>query len=815
MKNLKKGNQNRWGYFDKEAQEYVIIDPRTPTPWMNYLFNDDYYCLISNTGGGYSFYKSARDYRILRMRLNSIPFDRPGRYIYIRDRRSGDYWSTGWAPVMPSLDKYFYRCRHGFGYTIIEGEKEDIFTQVTYTVDEKEPVELWELELINKSKDKKEITIFPYAEFCLFQALHDMQNFQYTYNVAQCEIEGSIIHHVTNAYNRPYYSFFAASEEPSGFDTDRESFIGLYRSEANPQVVEEGRCNQSTISGGNPVAVFSLDIDLKPGEKRSFVFIVGYHEDGKDGARKLTKKFARPGVGGELVHKWREYWKSILSSNQVDSPDDDFNLCYNQWIPFQTQVTFRVSRGPSIYEGGIGRGMGTRDSSQDILGALYLTPEKTGPLLLNIGKIQFKEGRICHQFFPLTGEAEGKDIYSDTVLWFIMAVIEYIKYTADWDILNAPVAWVDDKKTASLYEHLLRGIEYTIKNKGEHGLPLILLADWNDMLKISGLDYGADKKEYYNLRAESVMVAFMLYKVLADMKELAKRIGKADDASGFAKEAKDLKKSVEKYTWDGEWFLRAFDNEGKSVGSKTNKEAQIFLNAQTWAVLSGMEKEELGREAMQSTSERLDTKYGLILLDPPYDGWQKENPAITTYPPGLKENGGIFCHANPWAVIAECELGDGDRAYEYFKKLMPTTHDKMQDIYKVEPYVYAQMMAGRHHPQFGMARNSWLTGAASWNYIAAASYILGIKADFDGLRFDPCLPSHWEKCEIKRKFRDIIFNISISKPRRICRAPRKNGKIRGLTITTSFGQLKDNLLLIDKGDKFPKEVDISIAISGE
>jgi len=806
-------DERTWGHFDVENREYVITDPRTPTPWMNYLFNDDYYCLISNTGGGYSFYKSARDYRLLRMRLNSVPFDRPGRYIYVRDRESGEYWSTGWAPVMPDLDNYSYKCRHGLGYTIIEGATGGIQTSVTYTVDLCEPVELWACRVTNTGDKPRKLTLLPYAEFCLFQALHDMQNFQYTYNVARCDVEDNIIHHVTAAYDRPWYSFFAASQSPSGFDTDRECFMGAYRSEANPQAVEAGKLTNSLILGGNPIACFSFEVELAPGASKELVFILGYHADGKKGARQYTKRFARTGVGDELVAAWRKYWGNVLSANQIETPDEDFNLVVNQWLGYQSQVTFRLSRGVTIYEGGISRGMGMRDSSQDVLGALYLTPYKPRGLLLSLGQIQFREGSMYHQFFPMSGEGDGGNSFSDDALWYILAVVEYIKATGDWDILKAEFPWADDEKPSAMHEHLLAAIRYTQKMQGPHGLPLILLADWNDMLQISGITWGDDHHGRDNLRAESVMVAFLYYKALTEMSQLARRTGSDEQAAEFLTERARLQKAIDEHAWDGAWYRRAFDNESNPVGAAGAEEAEVWLNAQTWAVLSGAAVSERASKAMQTVADRLETDYGLILLDPPYSHWKPESPSITTYPPGLKENGGIFCHTNPWGVIAECLIGNGDKAMDYFRRIMPTTHQKMQETYKAEPYVYAQMIAGKHHPQFGLARNSWLTGAVAWNYVAASSYIMGVRADYDGLRIDPCMPADWTTCKIRRRFRQTMFNITIDKPKGLCRASRdEDGKVTGVKITSDFGTAEGNLLLIDPAAKAPAEVNVAVEI---
>jgi len=805
--------EKQWGHFDIAQREYVITDPMTPTPWMNYLFNDDYYCLISNTGGGYSFYKSARDYRLLRMRLNSVPFDRPGRYIYVRDRENGNYWSTGWAPVMPSTEEFSYKCRHGFGYTIIEGEMDKIKTEVTYTVAEKEPFEIWSMKVENKDSKGRKLTFFPYAELCLFQAMHDMQNFQYTYNVARCEVEDNIIHHVTAAYDRPYYSFFAASESPNSYETDREVFIGNYRSESNPVAVENGQCSNSDIVGGNPIASFAIDVDLAPGETKELVFMVGYHEDGKAGAKAYTEQYCRPGIGSELVSYWREYWNEILSANQIETPDEDFNLVVNQWLAYQSQVTFRVSRGPSIYEGGIGRGMGTRDSSQDILGALCLTPDQPRDLLLSLGQIQFREGSMYHQFFPLSGEGDGGNSFSDDSLWYIMAVAEYIKASGDWGILETEYSWADDETLTPMYDHLVTAIKYTQQMKGPHGLPLILLADWNDMLQISGMVWGDDHHGRDNLKAESVMVAFLYYRALADMVELAKRTGRESDAADFSAELNMLKEKIDEHAWDGNWFRRAFDNNSEPLGTAGAEEAEVWLNAQTWAILSGAEQGDRAKEAMEIVKDRLSTEYGLILLDPPYSHWIPESPSITTYPAGLKENGGIFCHTNPWGVIAETMIGNGDQAFDYFKKIMPTTHQEMQETYKAEPYVYAQMIAGKHHPQFGLARNSWLTGAVAWNYVAATNYIMGVKADYEGLRIDPCMPADWDHCKVQRKFRGIMFDITIDKPAGICRASREGYNISGLEIETDFGVVEGNLLKITDSGQTPAKVEVRVKIS--
>jgi cellobiose phosphorylase len=430
-----------------------------------------------------------------------------------------------------------------------------------------------------------------------------------------------------------------------------------------------------------------------------------------------------------------------------------------------------------------------------------------------LGAIQFREGSMYHQFFPLSGEGDGGNSFSDDALWYVMTVAEYIKATGDWAVLAVDVPWSDDPVPSPLYEHLLAAIRYTQRMRGPHGLPLILLADWNDMLQISGMTWGEDHHGRDNLRAESVMVAFLYRKALTEFAELARRTGRADQAEEFIAERAALQENIDRHAWDGAWFRRAYDNDGNVLGGAGAPEGEVWLNAQTWAVLSGAATGDRARQAMQTVADRLETKYGLILLDPPYPHWIKENPSITTYPPGLKENGGIFCHTNPWGVIAHCLLGNGDQAMDYFRRIMPTTHQQMQETYRAEPYIYAQMIAGRHHPQFGLARNSWLTGAVAWNYVAASNHIMGVQPDYEGLRFDPCLPAAWTTCQVRRQFRGILFDVTIEKQAGICRAARDGDRITGIAIRSDYGTVEGNLLKLDPTVPAPATVKVAVRIS--
>jgi len=743
----------KYGYFDETRREFVITRPDTPTPWINYLGSEEYCALMSNTAGGYSFHQDPRDKRITRFRYNSIPPDRPGRYIYVTEPKTGEYWSATWQPVV-GRKNYKYECRHGLGYTVVKSKYKGISTQTTYFVPLGENLEFWALRITNDTNRSRKLKLFTYAEFCLWHAEMDMTDFQYTLNIAKARREGNAIFHETeyapNA-GRFNLAFFASNKRISGHDCDREAFIGPYRSEENPLAVTEGKSFNSFASGGNPVASVSLDVSLKKGESKEIIFMLGVASK-KNEAKALIKKYSKPNAVRRSLESLKTYWEDSLGTYQARTPDEDVNAMVNTWNQYQCRTTFNWSRFASYYEAGIGRGMGFRDSNQDTLGVVHTIPKRVKVRIKELASNQFKNGSSYHKFFPLTKTGE-KGGYSDDPLWLILSTAGYVKETRDFAFLNEHVKYIDGGK-GSVYEHLKRAIDFVESEKGPKGFTLMRFADWNDCLNL-GID---------NERAETAWVPELEYLAIMEFIRLAEARKNKKDVRKYSALAAKIKKNFNKKAWDGSWYIRGIDRHGKAVGSKKNKKGKIYLNTQTWAVMSGIAGEKTARVAMDMVKRYLDTKHGIMLMAPAYDEFDPVLGAITTFAPGLKENGGIFCHSNPWAMIAEAKLGRGDRAFEYYKKILPSVKNRIADTHKTECYIYSQFITGRDNPHFGKARNSWLTGTAAWNMVAISQYILGVRPEYKGLAVDPCIPHKWKEFSVRRKFRNAIYEIEVTNP---------------------------------------------------
>lgn len=745
-----------YGYFDEKNKEYVIKRPDTPRPWINYLGLDEYCAMISNTCGGYSFHKDPRDRRILRYRYNNLPQDRPGRYIYLRDNSTKEYWSTAWQPAKKDLEVYKYECRHGLGYTKISSSYQGIETKATYFVPLKENLEVWILHLKNTTDSQRNLSLFTYIEFCLWQAVMDMQDFQYSLNISRAECVQDAIYHLTYYYPRAgfkTFAYFAANKKLSGFDTDREAFIGNYRDESNPLVVEKGESFNSLNRGGNPIGSHHIKLKLGPNQEERLVFILGI-EESKARSRQKIKEYANAEYALKKLGELKEKWASNLANLEVQTPDKEFNTMAGTWNQYQCRITFNWARSASFYESGIGRGIGFRDSNQDCLGVLHAIPSSVKQRIIDLAKNQFKAGNSFHQYFPLT-KAGDKTGYSDDHLWLIVSTTNYIKETGDLDFLRVKVPFADEG-SGSIYKHLIAAVEYSFRNCGRHKMPLLGYADWNDCLNNLGKE------------AESVWVAQFLCYVTKELAILAGLIGKKKDAVRLNKLYAGMSTNINKRAWDGSWYIRVFDEYGKPVGSKKCKEGgKIYLNTQSWAVLSGTADSQRAFKCMGAVKKNLVTEHGIKLLSPAYKTFYPYIGAIGTFAPGLKENGGIFCHANPWVVIAETKLKRGDLAFSYYKKILPAARNSIAHIQKTEPYVYSQFIAGDESPQFGMSRNSWLTGSASWNLVAATSYILGIRPDYKGLLIEPCIPRSWDSFKVKRVFRGAAYQIEVFNPKHL------------------------------------------------
>ncbi|MEM2972144.1 MAG: glycosyl transferase [Candidatus Bathyarchaeia archaeon] len=783
-----------YGYFSQDNKEYIIVRPDTPTPWINYLSNGEYCAIISNTAGGYSFHIDPKDRRILRYRYNNVPVDRPGRYLYIRDNKTGEYWSPTWQPMLKQLSKY--ECRHGLGYTRICSSYSNIEAEVTYFVPLDENLEIWMLTLKNVSNKESELTVFSYAEFCLWLAEQDQNDLQWIQfrGIAKYE-DGIIFQHFFDLSTG--YTFFASNGVVTGYDCNREKFIGLYHSESNPLAVERGQCFNSESIGGNPIAATSNLVKLSPGETKTIIFVLGVAKE-KSEAKKYVQKYKEKANVDAEFQRLGEFWDAYLSNFQADTPDKEFNTVINVWNPYQCRTTFEWSRYASLYETGTGRGIGFRDCNQDSLGVVHALPKRVRQRILDLAKLQFEDGHVYHLYFPLTEEGgfpyyTKKDMpfFSDDHLWLILSTCEYIKETGDINILNENVEFVEGS-SAGLYEHLKRSIDFTLNHMGNHGLPLLGTADWNDPQHLPGP----------NNAAESVFSAMLLHKALLELVDLCGECKREDDAKKFAAIANKVKTRVNEVAWDGEWYIRAFDDSGNPIGSSKRKEGKIYINAQSWAVISQIAPKERAIQCMDSVKKHLDTQYGLMLLAPAYSRHYPEIGDLTGYIPGLKENASIWSHVNAWAILAECMLGRGDQAYEYYKKLAPTTKNKIAEIHQTEPYVYAQTIAGKDHPNFGMARNSWLTGTASWMMKVATNWILGIRPQYHGLLVDPCIPKTWTKFTVTRRFRNTTYEIRVENPSQTSKGIREvtvNGKKIKDNLIPSFADGKKHTVLVTMG----------------
>ncbi|OPJ61550.1 GH36-type glycosyl hydrolase domain-containing protein [Clostridium oryzae] len=781
----------KFGKFDDANREYVINTPETPYPWINYLGSQDFFGLISNTSGGYCFYKDARLRRITRYRYNNIPVDNGGRYFYIVDDK--DYWTHSWMPVKKNLD--FYECRHGLGYTKICGERNGVKVDQLSFVPINTNCEVHSITVTNTSKANKSLKLFSYIEFCLWEANDDMTNFQRNYSTGEVEVKGSAIYHKTEyRERRDHYSFYSMNEEMDGFDTDRESFIGLYNGLEAPKAVLEGKSYNSMASGWWPIASHRKDIELKPGESKTLIFVLGYVENAeeekweskgiinKEKAEKIISKFKTVEDVEKAFNELKDYWTKLLSKYQVKSKEEKMDRMVNIWNQYQCMVTFNMSRSASYFESGIGRGMGFRDSNQDLLGFVHQIPERARQRILDIAATQFEDGSAYHQYQPLTKKGNN-DIgsgFNDDPLWLIIGVIAYIRESGDVSILDEIVPF-DNSETnkATLMEHLKRSFDHVINNLGPHDLPLIGRADWNDCLNLNcfsktpGESFQTSENQSGG-KAESVFIAGLFVLAGKQYAALCNFIKDSKEAERADKEVKKMIETTEKYGYDGEWFLRAYDFYGDKIGSKENEESKIFIEPQGMCVMAGIGKENgLAEKALNSVIKHLDTKYGIVLNDPPYSKYYINLGEISSYPEGYKENGGIFCHNNPWVACAEAEIGRGDRAFEIYRKIAPAYLEDISEIHRLEPYVYSQMVAGKAAPRFGEAKNSWLTGTAAWNFITISQWILGIKPDFDGLIVDPCIPAVWDGYTITRGFRDDVYEIEIKNPNHVCKGVAK------------------------------------------
>ena len=772
----------KYGYFDDKAKEYVITTPRTPLPWINYLGSNDFFTLISNTCGGYSFYKDAKLMRITRYRYNNIPADSNGKYYYIND--DGIIWNPGTMPSATETDTY--ECRHGLGYSRFRASKNKLEAELLAFVPVDAACEINYLKLKNDSDSVKNISLFSYVEFCLWNAVDDSTNFQRNLSIGEVEVHGSTIYHKTEyRERRKHYSFFTVNTQVNNFDTSRDAFLGEGNGNAFPEAVRRKRCSNSVASGWYPIASHQIDITLAPGEEKEFVFMLGYCENPADDkweapgvinktpAKALIERFNTTEKAMQAFTGLNEYWNDLLARFVVSSENEHIDRMANIWNQYQCMVTFNMSRSASYYESGTGRGMGFRDSCQDLLGFVHLIPERARERILDIASTQFPDGSAYHQYQPLTkqGNLDVGSGFNDDPLWLIAAVTAYIRETGDYGILDEQVPF-DCKKGSEvpLFEHLERSFHFTVTHLGPNNLPLIGRADWNDCLNLNC--FSSEPGESFQTTgpsegpvAESVFIAAMLVKYGREFEELCRRTGHDELAAEAEKSVKEMYQAVLESGWDGEWFVRAYDAQSTKVGSKECEEGKIFIEPQGFCVMAGIGKEEgLAEKALDSVQKYLETKYGIMILQPAYTRYHLELGEISSYPPGYKENAGIFCHNNPWISIAETVIGRGNRAFEIYRKICPSYVEEISEVHRTEPYVYSQMVAGADAPRFGEAKNSWLTGTAAWTFVNLSQALLGIQPGYDGLIIDPCLPDKFGNFKVNRRFRDAEYHIEIRKP---------------------------------------------------
>ncbi len=775
----------KFGYFDDANREYVITRPDTPLPWINYLGCEEYFGLISNTAGGYTFFRDARLRRLTRYRYNNVPFDTGGRYLYLRDAASGEFWSPTWQPTQTDLQDY--TCRHGMGYTKIGSTYAGISAEVRYFVPLDETLEIWQATITNRRAEPANLSLFSGIEFCLWDANDDATNFQRNFSTGEVEVVGSVIYHKTEyRERRNHFAYFACSAEVAGFDTQRDAFLGAYRSWNRPAVVERGQSANSVAHGWAPVGSHHVKLALQPGESRDIIFLLGYHENPRDQkfnpplsniinkstVEPVIARYLNPANVQDAFDHLVGYWKQLLGGLQVQTPDQNTNRMVNIWNAYQCMITFNMSRSASFFESGIGRGMGFRDSNQDLLGFVHMVPRRARERILDIAATQLETGGAYHQYQPLTKRGNNMvgGNFNDDPLWLVLAVAAYIKETSDWTILDELTPYDNQPGTEQpLYDHLQRSLQHTLDRLGPHGLPLIGRADWNDCLNLN--TFSEEPGESFQTTtnkdgqvAESVFIAGLFVLAAREMAQLTAARGLAAASEFYQTAATAMEATTLQHGWDGNWFLRAYDDFGSKLGSRECEEGQIFIEPQGMCVMAGIGYDGgYAHKALASVQERLATLHGIVLQQPAFTRYYLNLGEISTYPPGYKENAGIFCHTNPWLMIAETRLGHADQAFQYYTAINPSARESISEIHRCEPYVYAQMIAGKDAPTHGEAKNSWLSGTAAWNYVAISQWILGIRPTYGGLEIAPVIPTDWPGFSATRNFRGVTYNIKVER----------------------------------------------------
>lgn len=777
----------RYGYFDDDNREYVIDRPDVPVSWTNYLGVKDLCTVISHNAGGYSFYKSAEHGRITRFRPNGVPLDRPGHYVYLRDDETGDYWSISWQPVGKDLTQARYQCRHGLSYSRFSCDFRDIHAEQLLFIPIDDDVELWDVIIKNNSHRRRKLSIFSYVEFSFQHIEIDNQNFQMSLYASGSNYLDGIIEY--DFYYEPWnYQFMAANFEPDSYDGVRDRFLGSYRTETNPIAVERGYCQNSTELGGNHCGALHQRFTLEPGEERRVIFMLGVGSRAEKG-RLIKQKYSDLKTVDDAFQELKAYWHRKLAALQVKTPHAGMNTMLNTWTIYQAETCVVWSRFASFIEVGGRTGLGYRDTSQDAMSCIHTNPGKCQQRILELLHGLTSMGYGLHLFDPEVFKPQEEklpgvklptvkptpkpsdiihgleDVCSDDALWLVATVCEYVKETGDFGFFEQIVPYAD-KGEGTVYEHLQRILDFSSEHIGGHGICQGLRADWNDCLNLGG--------------GESAMVSFMHYWALNIFIEAAQFLGRTADVQKYSAIAARVKQACEEMLWDGQWYIRGFTKTGRKIGTQTSNEGKLFLNSQSWAVYSGVASAERGRICMDAVDRYLYSKYGLHLVWPAYSQPDDEIGYITRVYKGIKENGSIFSHPNPWAVIAECILGRGDRAMKFYDAILPYHQNDLIEIREAEPYSYCQFIMGRDHSAHGRARHPWLTGTAGWFYFAATHFMLGLRVGFHGLTIDPCIPADWSQFEIQRQWRGATYNITVKNPHRVMKGVksiRLNGQM--------------------------------------
>jgi len=796
----------QFGYFDDVNKEYVITRPDTPKSWSNYLGSTEYGANITNNASGYSFYKSAALGRFMRLRFNAVPMDQPGRYIYLHDHESKDYWSASWQPVGKPLDQYKSECRHGSAYTVISSEYSGIAAETTYFVPLGKSFECWHVKLTNRSERPRQLSAFTYVEFAgNWDAWNDLINLQYTQHTVKMEVEDGIIDHGTNVNIPSMPDDFAEKDqgrhtfltvvgaEIVGYDTDRTAFIGGYRGYGNPEVVERGECKNSLAVSDNACGSLQARISLAPGETKEFLVLMGIGR-GRDEGKAARTEFAGMTKVRDEVAKLKSYWHERIDGLTVETPDAELNSTLNMWGPFNCLMTYAWSRAASLIYAGERDGLGYRDTVQDMLGVMHTIPEEAGKRLELMITGQVSTGGampVVRQFDHHPGhEALPRDeeYRSDDCLWLFNAIPAYVKETGDLAFYRKLLPYAD-KGQETVLGHMKRAIQFNAERCGAHGLPCGLSADWNDCIRLGE-------------RGESIFVAFQLRYALRVYLEICQLLNASEEELWAKNELAKLDSRLETDAWDGEWYLRAYRADGFKYGSKESEEGNIFLNPQSWSLISGHANPERAAQAMQSARERLATEFGLMICAPPYIKTNFRVMRAAMFNVGVKENGSIFTHTQGWAVIAETLLGHGDLAYEYFRAYLPAAYNTRAEIRQIEPYVYCQFTHSKYSPRFGASRVPWLSGSAAWSYYAATQYILGVQPEYGGLKIDPCIPSAWKGFKMTRRFRGKKLTLEVRNPAGAQKGVKKlllNGERIEGNLIPAHKLLAENLVEVEMG----------------